>query len=361
MWIEAIAEQAVQDIEVIAPNLKHSLSGVTTTVIRLLPIQKHMIRIVATGPGLPGDLPHIRLIKVPFLSNRTLRVWHARRNTEMLMGLFLKHVLRRNLKLLFTSAAQRNHSGFTKWLISKMDALIATTPQAASFLEHPATVIMHGVNTELFHPAEDKTALRQKLGLPEGTLIGCFGRIRPQKGVDLLVDAAIEILPNHPDASIVFTGRATKEFETFQQEQEAKLKAAGLSERVHFLGERPWEEIVETYRGLDLFVAPARHEGFGLTPLEAMASGVPAIACHGVGAFSAQIEDGKTGRLIEKDNAGALAEALEQMLSDPDKLVQSGQAARQRVEQHFRIEGEAEAIVRVYRSLLNTGEKAHSG
>ncbi len=343
----------MQDIEVIAPNLKHSLSGVTTTVIRLLPIQKEMIGIVATGPGLPDDLPNIRLIKVPFLSNRKRRVWHARRNTEMLMGLFLRKVLRRNLKLLFTSAAQRDHSGFTKKLISQMDALIATTPQAASFLQHPSTVIMHGVNTELFHAATDKQALRDKLGLPSGTLIGCFGRIRPQKGVDLLVDAALSVLPNHPNAHIIFTGRATSEFEAFQAEQEAKLQAAGLCDRVHFLGERPWEEIVETYRALDLFVAPARHEGFGLTPLEAMASGVPAIACHGVGAFSAQIKDTETGRLVEKDNAPALAEALDQMLSDPAQLATAGQAARAHVEQNFRIEGEAEAIVKVYRSLLD--------
>ncbi len=344
----------MQDIEVIAPNLKHSLSGVTTTVIRLLPIQKDMIGIVATGPGLPDNLPHIRLIKVPFLSNRRLRVWHARRNTEMLMGLFLRHVLRRNLKLLFTSAAQRDHSSFTKWLISKMDALIATTPQAASFLQHPSTVIMHGVNTKLFHPAEDKQVLRNKLGLPGGTLIGCFGRIRPQKGVDLLVDAAIAVLPSHPDASIIFTGRTTAEFEAFQREQEQKLQEAGIRDRVHFLGERPWDEIVETYRALDLFVAPARHEGFGLTPLEAMASGVPAIACNDVGAFSAQIKDGETGRLVEKDNATALADALGQMLEDPARLAAAGRIARDHVEQNFRIEGEAEAIVKVYRSLLNT-------
>ncbi len=341
----------MQDTEVIAPNLKHSLSGVTTTVIRLLPIQERMIGIRATGPGLPDDVPHIRLWKLLFIPNRK-RVWHARRNTEMLLGLILRTVFRRNYKLLFTSAAQRDHSGFTKQLIGKMDALIATTPQAASFLEHPATVIMHGVNTELFHPAQGKRALRRKLGLPDGALIGCFGRIRPQKGVDLLVEAALTVLPHHPDAHVIFTGRATKEFEAFQAEQQLKLKNAGLADRVHFLGERPWDEIVETYRALDLFVAPARHEGFGLTPLEAMASGVPAIACHGVGAFSAQIKDGETGRLIEKDNAPALADALEDMLQDRAALAAAGQAARAHVEQNFRIEGEAQAIVEVYRSLL---------
>ena len=341
----------MQDIEVIAPNLKHSLSGVTSTVIRLLPIQAQLIGIRATGPGLPADLPHIRLWKLLFLPDQ-IRVWHARRNTEMLMGLILRYMFRRKYKLLFTSAAQRDHSGFTKWLISKMDGLIATTPQAASFLVSPSTVIMHGVNTELFHPAHDKQALRKKLGLPDGVLIGCFGRVRPQKGVDLLVDAALQVLPAHPDAHVIFTGRATKEFEGFQAEQEQKLEHAGLGSRVHFLGERPWGEIVETYRALDLFVAPARHEGFGLTPLEAMASGVPAIACHGVGAFSAQIRNGETGRLVEKDNANALADALADMLQDRTRLAAAGQVARTHTEQNFRIEGEAQAIVEVYRSLL---------
>lgn len=342
----------VNYLRVIAPNLKRRLSGVTTTVIRLIPLQSRWIGIAATGPGLPPDVPHIPLWKVPFLSRSVLRVWHARRNTEMVMGLLLKHVVRCNFRLLFTSAAQRNHTGFTKWLISKMDALIATSPQAASFLDHPATVIMHGVNTDLFHPANDKEALRRELGLPDGLLIGCFGRIRPQKGVDLLVDAAIQLLPPRPDVHIVFTGRATKEFESFQAEQEKKLIEAGISDRVRFLGERPWDEIVKMYRALDLFVAPARHEGFGLTPLEAMASGVPAVACHGVGAFSAQIVDGVTGRLVSKDNAAALTDGLQSLIDDREGLSNSGKAARRHVEESFRIEGEARAIVEVYHNLL---------
>ncbi len=343
----------MSDIDVIAPNLKHSLSGVTTTVVRLVPIQQKMIGIRATGPGLPADIAHIRLWKVPFLSRRKRRVWHARRNTEMLLGLVLKHVLRCNFKLLFTSAAQRDHSGFTKWLISKMDALVATTPQAASFLKHPSRVIMHGVNTELFQPAKNKMPLRQELDLPDGVLVGCFGRIRPQKGVDLLVDAAVILLPSRPDVHVVFTGRTAQEFETFQKDQEAKLAAAGVADRVTFLGERPWDEIVKTYRALDLFVAPARHEGFGLTPLEAMASGVPAVACHGVGAFSAQIKDGETGRLAQKDDAASLTDVLRDMLDDRERLAQAGIAARRHVEENFRIEGEATALVEVYRGLLN--------
>ena len=77
-------------IEVIAPNLKRRLSGVTATVVRLIPIMARQIGIVTTGPGLPAELPHISLASLPFLPRSRFRVWHARRNTEMVLGLILR-------------------------------------------------------------------------------------------------------------------------------------------------------------------------------------------------------------------------------------------------------------------------------
>ena len=137
---------------IVAPNLKRRLSGVTATVVRLIPVQARMIDISATGPGLPADVPHIPLMRAATLPRDRWRVWHARRNTEMALGLILRRLLRRRYRLLFTSAAQRRHTGFTRWLIRQQDALIATSPQAASYLERPATVILHGVDTDVFHP-----------------------------------------------------------------------------------------------------------------------------------------------------------------------------------------------------------------
>ena len=73
----------------------------------------------------------------------------------MIAGVLLRDVLRAPLKLVFTSAAQRDHQPLTKWLIRRMDAVIATNQRSASFLEVPHTVIMHGVDLEKFHPAQD--------------------------------------------------------------------------------------------------------------------------------------------------------------------------------------------------------------
>ena len=66
------------------------------------------------------------------------------------MGILLRDVLGLPLKLLFTSAAQRDHTGFTKSLIRKMDRLVATSRKAASYLDHDANVVMRGVDTDLF-------------------------------------------------------------------------------------------------------------------------------------------------------------------------------------------------------------------
>lgn len=339
-------------IEVVAPNLKRRLSGVTATVVRLIPVQARMIGIVATGPGLPPELPHIPLARAATLPRDRWRVWHARRNTEMALGLILRHLLRRRYRLLFTSAAQRRHTGFTRWLIRRQEALIATSPQAASYLEHPATVILHGVDTAIFHPAADRAALRRELGLdPDAVLIGCFGRVRAQKGVDLLVEAALQVFPRHPRAQLLFSGRITPDNRGFADALIARANAAGLGDRIRFLGEIPWGRVVQLYRTLDLFAAPARWEGFGLTPLEAMASGVPVIAAR-VGAYETLIRDGETGTLIPRDDAGALAAALDRWLSDDAGREAAGRAARAHVEAHHAIEDEASAIVGVYRQLL---------
>ena len=340
-------------IEVVAPNLKRRLSGVTATVVRLVPVQARMIGIVTTGPGLPDNLPHVPLARAATLPRDRWRVWHARRNTEMLLGLVLRHLLRRRYRLLFTSAAQRAHTGLTRWLIRRQDAVIATSPQAAGFLERPATVILHGVDTDVFRPAPDRAALRRDLGLdPDAVLVGCFGRVRAQKGVDLLVEAAIRVFPRHPRAQLIFTGRITPDNRAFAGDLMARARAAGIGDRVRFLGEIPWEQVVRHYQALDLFAAPARWEGFGLTPLEAMACGVPVIASR-AGAYETLIRDGETGTLVPRDDAHALEAALDRWLSDDAGRARAGEAARRHVVHNHAIETEARAIVDVYLRLLS--------
>ncbi|WP_128253226.1 glycosyltransferase family 4 protein [Falsirhodobacter deserti] len=336
------------EILVIAPNLKRRLSGVTATIARLVPVQARSIGIVATGPGLPAGVPHVPLWRAATLPRDRWRVWHARRNTEMLLGLILARLLRRRFRLLFTSASQRSHSGWTKWLIRQMDGVVATSAKGAAYLEREADVILHGIDTATFRPA-DKAALHGRLGLPQGPLIGCFGRIRASKGTDHFVDAMIDLLPARAGTAIVM-GRAVDKDRPFLDDLKARVAAAGLEARILFKPEVSVDRMPDWYAALDLYVAPQRWEGFGLTPLEAMACGVPVVATR-VGAFE-ELVGPEAGLLVPPDDLPALRAAIAQMLDDPS-LPRMAEAARSRVENGFRIEDEAEALIAVYRRMLS--------
>ena len=101
-------------------------------------------------------------------------------------------------------------------------------------------------------------------------------------------------MPKYPDAALVLTGLVTPEFERFKAGLEARIAEAGLQGRILFIGERPSEEMPAWFRRVALYVAPMRNEGFGLTPLEAMASGAAVVATR-AGAASVLVADGETG------------------------------------------------------------------
>jgi mannosyltransferase len=279
------------------------------------------------------------------------RVWHARRNVEMIGGLALKYLLGKRLKLVFTSASQRKQSRLTRWLIRQMDAVVATSERTAGYLENPAQVIMHGIDLGEYAPSGDRAALRAKLGLPDALLMGCYGRIRAQKGTDAYVEAMIPVLHAHPTAHALVMGRATEKYRAFEQSLKDRVAAEGLSDRILFLPEVPVEAMAEWYRVLDLYVAPQRWEGFGLTPIEAMACSVPVIATR-VGAFDALVVDGETGTLVEADDIPALTEATMAALANPDTLAKWAANSRPHIKQNFSIEREAAELVALYRRLL---------
>ncbi|WP_110034120.1 glycosyltransferase family 4 protein [Hoeflea marina] len=347
------------EIDVIAPNFKRRLSGVTSTIIQLVPAQARLgARIAVVGPGLPAGLPRLRLRDLWRLWQRPrgggVRIWHARRNTEMLPGVIMRDLLRMPLKLVFTSAAQRHHKGFTRFLIGRMDRVIATGSGSARYLKVPHTVIMHGIDTAKFRPAADKPAARRAVDLPGAVsdrtrLIGCFGRVRHQKGTDLFVEAMIALLPAHPDWMAVIAGRVTSEHAGFAAGLREKIAGAGLGDRIVLLGEVP--DILPWYRAIDLYVAPSRNEGFGLTPLEAMACGVPAVATT-AGAYADMIVPGVNGEICATDDGAGLTAAIARVLERGQAIAELGAGALETVRSRFAIEVEAEAVNAVYAGLL---------
>jgi len=353
-----IMENPVQDVrqvEVIATNLKWRFSGVTSTILALLPVQAKRARIAALGPNLPREWPRITwsgLFRHGWRSppGRAFRIWHARRNIEMLAGLILRAVLRMPLKLVFTSAAQRRHSSWTRFLLARMDAVIAVSPEAASHLDVPCEVVLHGVDTARYRPAEDRDAQWAATGLPGRYGIGVFGRVRAQKGTDRFVDVMCRLLPRYPDFTAVVVGAITPDQRRFADALHAKIAAAGLDKRIVLLQELPADDVPAWLRRVTLVVGPQVWEGFGLVPLEAMASGVAVVATR-VGAARHLIAEGETGYLVEPDDMAGLEARIESLMRDPAAAAAMGRRGRAHVVQRFSIEREAVGIQGVYDRL----------
>jgi mannosyltransferase len=343
----------IRDVRTIAPNFKRRLSGVTSTIVQLVPKQRELGHpIAALGPGLPEDFPRIRfrdlwrLWKPP--QGARSRVWHARRNIEMLPGIIFRDILRMKLKLMFTSAAQRDHRAYTRWLIARMDHVVACNSRSGSYLKVPHDVILHGVDLDDFHPAAADSEINVTPDFPDQKLVGCFGRVRKQKGTDLFVRAMINLIPKYTGWTAVIAGRTTPEHVAFQKQLQKEIDVAGLEDRIVFLGEvddiKPW------YQRIDLYVAPSRNEGFGLTPLEAMASGTTVVASD-AGAYQDIITPGKNGLIVPAGDGDALQQAIAEYLDDPDKVESQKQVCLDFVHAEFSLEREAASLIRLYNQL----------
>jgi len=255
------------------------------------------------------------------------------------------------LKLVFTSAAQRHHTWITRWLINRMDAIIATNDISASFLKRQAIVIPHGVDTERYAPPADRAAAFAQTGLPGRYAIGCFGRVRTQKGSDVFVEAMCRLLPRNPDFAAVLVGAVTTEHASFANDLKKRIEAAGLQSRIVITGELPIEEVQRWYQRLTIYAFTSRNEGFGLTLIEAMSAAAALVASR-AGAAELVVEDGVTGVLTPPGDVDALVKALEPLMRDPASAAQMGERGRARVLEKFSLDAEAAGIAEVYRTLV---------
>jgi mannosyltransferase len=350
-------DQSLAGLEVIIPNLHWRYSGVTATNRMIAPRLVQLLPAAWFGRDAPEGISRLRLgdlLRLRSLPGKHARIWHARRNNEMIVGLLLK-ALGWRLTLIFTSAAQRQHTWISRWLMSHMDGVIATSQEAAAYLKLPARtplqVIHHGVDTELYRPPADRAALFAASGLPGKYGIGCFGRLREQKGTDIFIEAMCQLLPRYPDFTAVIIGAVTPDKQIFVRGLRGRVEAAGLAERVRFLGELPIQEVPPWYQRITIYAFTSRNEGFGLTLLESMAAGNALVAAR-AGAASHVVIDGRTGILIPPGDVAALTAALEPLMRDPVAAAAMGQRARDRAVNDFGIAGEARAIAAFCQKVL---------
>lgn len=336
-------------------NLNPRFTGVSATAANVIrqQVNHHDLRLV--GHPLPGCPAPISVAEARRLSRDTgaapFAIWHVRRNPEMRAAILARDLLRLPVRIVFTSAAQRRHSAYPRWLISRMDAVIATTDKAAEFVPHVRAVVPHGVDTDLYTPAPDREAAWSAQGYGGRIGIATVGRIRPEKGTDRFVDAMLRLLPDMPEAVALVLGRAVREHRGFLDKLQGRIAAAGLKDRILFPGEIPAADLPVLMRALSLVVQLPRYEGYGMVPLEAMASGVPFIGSD-AGYYSAFADGGRTGVVVAEGGAAETADAARTLLADVDRHAAMSHAAREIAQERFSAAAEAAGIEQVYQDLL---------
>ncbi|MBL4750071.1 MAG: glycosyltransferase family 4 protein [Amylibacter sp.] len=340
-------------------NFNKNFTGVSATAAGVIGVQKKQFDLRLVGQALPNCPAPISKRAAYALSRmkpdgKPFAIWHVRRNPEMRVAIWARDVLRLPIRIVFTSSAQRYHSLYPRWLISKMDAVISTTPEAAKFVPNVHKVVPHGVDTARFTPAVDRAAAWQALGYGGKRGVAAIGRVRPEKGTDVFIETMLQTLPAHPDLVALVVGKAAKEHLGFQQKLKDKVAAAGLSDRVLFVGEVGADKMPALVQSLCLLVALPRYEGYGMTPLEALASGVPFVGSD-AGYFDIFSNEGRLGKVVPLEDAGQAAAAVEAWLSDEQQLLDASKRAPGFVKQQHSIETEVAGINAVYEGLWENG------
>lgn len=216
----------------------------------------------------------------------------------------------------------------------------------------PTTVVPPGVDTERFRPLtpRERGKVRAELGLPtEGPLVVGLTRLVPRKGMDVLIEAAARLSRDHPGLTVAVAGSGRDRARLVRL-----ARRAGAP--VRFLGRVADASLADVYGCGDVFAMPCRtrwagleQEGFGIVFLEAAACGVPQVAGASGGAAEAVVH-GRTGLVVDRPgDAGAVAAALGQLLSDPVRRAGMGEAARRRAVEEF---SGATLAARLDRALL---------
>jgi glycosyltransferase involved in cell wall biosynthesis len=223
-------------------------------------------------------------------------------------------------------------------------------------------------------PRANNAMLRQKLGLPNGPLVGSVGRLSAVKDFATLIHAAAHVLRERPDVTFVLVGGGPHE--TALRERAQRL---GIAERFRLTGWRSdARQIVQLF---DLFVSTSLSESFGNVLVEAALAGKPVIA-PAVGGIPEAVVDGETGDLLLPTRPVApllpndpnpapqftriagqrvpvrsldpklLADAILHLLSDPVRAERYGRAGQARAIQRFGMERYREELEQIYRSLV---------
>jgi glycosyltransferase involved in cell wall biosynthesis len=206
-------------------------------------------------------------------------------------------------------------------------------------------VINNGADISSFKGPFDRQATRQECNLPlDAPVVGFFGRLTDQKGVEFLLRAVPMVLSQHSSCHFLIVGDGPK-----RQELEQIVRQLTISAQVTFLGMR--RDIPALMNAVDIVAIPSLFEPNALCTFEAMAAG-RAVVASAVEGLPEQVVDGVTGHLVKPADSSSLAAKLNELLATPSVIIQMGLEGRRRAESNFSFDIMFAKYEEVYRQLI---------
>lgn len=219
----------------------------------------------------------------------------------------------------------------------------------ARWLEVPPSRVRHvaaGLQHDRF-PTEPTPA-------PTKPVVGYLSRIAPEKGLDLLVDAFIELAPKRPEVVLEVAGLSVDK--PYDRELCRRIHRAGLAGRVHFAGELDFRQKVDFLRGLSLLVLPSRQdESRGMAALEGLACGIPVLV-PARGIFPEIARCSPALQTLDNINPPRLASAITSLLDDIDQLKHLRIEAARSTRAHFDASAMVDKTLGLYRGLVDRSD-----
>jgi glycosyltransferase involved in cell wall biosynthesis len=206
-------------------------------------------------------------------------------------------------------------------------------------------LVPHGIPAPDVRVLTPPETLRAELGIAgDRPLIVCASRLEREKDVASLVTAMAQVVSAHPRALAVVAGDGSQ-----RPALEKQIQQLRVQENVRLIGFR--QDVLSIIQAADIFVLPSLMEGFGLVLLEAMALGKPVIATRAGGPIEIVCE-GKTGLLVPPAAPDALAQAIRQLLTAPQKAQEMGRKGRIQFREMYVADRMVSATLAVYERAL---------
>jgi glycosyltransferase involved in cell wall biosynthesis len=208
-------------------------------------------------------------------------------------------------------------------------------------------IVPNGVDVDLFRP-RPRSEVRADLGLGDGPLFVCVGRLNIQKGMHHAVSALSRLGVGDSRPKLVIVGEGEE-----RECLEALTRSLGLERSVAFVGGQPQEMVAKYLAAADVFLFPTeRAEAAPVVLPQAMACGVPVIASDIGGIPEVVRRSRANGLLVPPGDVPALVEAMSTLIRDDGLRERLGQGARQRVLAHYTVETMVEQTLDVYRFAI---------